>query len=100
MGAIAHKYCDFIYVTDDNPRHENAAVIRKQIMQGCPGAIEIEDRSEAITIAINKANYDDIVVIAGKGHEQVQVVKNNYFPFSDFEQASTAIALMDQITHG
>jgi len=100
MGTIAHKYCDLIYVTDDNPRHEHAAGIRKQIIKGCPGAIEIADRSEAITIAINKANYDDIVVIAGKGHEQVQVVKNNYFPFSDFEQASTAIALMDQITHG
>mgnify|MGYP001421285463 FL=1 len=100
MGTIAHKYCDLIYVTDDNPRHEHAAGIRKQIIKGCPGAIEIADRSEAITIAINKANYDDIVVIAGKGHEQVQVVKNNYFPFSDFEQASTAIALIDQITHG
>ncbi len=100
MGTIAHKYCDLIYVTDDNPRHEHAAGIRKQIIKGCPGAIEIADRSEAITIAINEANYDDIVVIAGKGHEQVQIVKNNYFPFSDFEQASTAIALMDQITHG
>ena len=47
-----------------------------------------------------QANYDDIVVIAGKGHEQVQVVKNNYFPFSDFEQASTAIVLMEQIANG
>ena len=100
MGAIANKYCDLIYVTDDNPRHENAAVIRKQIIQGCPGAIEIEDRSEAITIAINKASFDDIVIIAGKGHEQVQVVKDNYFPFSDFEQASTAIDLMERIGVG
>ncbi len=97
MGAIANKYCDLVYVTDDNPRHENAAIIRKQIIQGCPGAIEIEDRSEAITIAINKASFDDIVIIAGKGHEQVQVVKDNHFPFSDFEQASIAIELMEQI---
>ena len=100
MGTIAHKYCDLIYVTDDNPRHENAAGIRKQIIKGCPGAIEIADRSEAITMAINKANYDDIVVIAGKGHENVQVIKNTCFPFSDFEQASTAIELMDQIARG
>ncbi len=100
MGTVAHKYCDLIYVTDDNPRHENAADIRKQIIKGCQGAIEIADRSEAITIAINKANFDDIVIIAGKGHEQVQVVKDNHFPFSDFEQASTAIELMEQIGGG
>ena len=100
MGAIAHKYCDVIYVTDDNPRHENAASIREQIIWGCPSATEIEDRSEAITIAINKATLNDIVIIAGKGHEQVQVVKDNYFPFSDFEQASTAIELMEQIVSG
>ena len=96
MGEIAQKYCDSIYVTDDNPRHENAAVIRKEIMQGCIGALEIEDRSEAIIRAINQASFDDIVIIAGKGHEQVQVIKDNSFPFSDFEQASTAIELMEQ----
>ena len=100
MGEIAYQYCDLIYVTDDNPRHENAAVIRKQIIQGCPSAIEIEDRSEAITVAINKASFDDIVIIAGKGHEKVQVVMDNHFPFSDFEQASTAIELMEQIAGG
>ena len=100
MGAIARKYCDVIYVTDDNPRHEDAASIRKQIISGCPSATEIGDRSEAITIAINKATFDDIVIIAGKGHEQVQVVKDNNFPFSDFEQASTAIELMEQVVSG
>ena len=100
MGAIAHKYCDLIYVTDDNPRHENATVIRKQIIQGCPGAIEIEDRSEAITIAINKASFGDTVIIAGKGHEQEQIVRDSRFPFSDFEQASMAMKLMEQISSG
>jgi len=100
MGVIAQKYCDLIYVTDDNPRNENAASIRMQIIQGCPSAVEIEDRSEAITIAINKANFDDIVIIAGKGHEQIQIIKDNFFPFSDFEQASTAIELMEQIVSG
>ena len=100
MGAIANKYCDLIYVTDDNPRHEDAAFIRQQIIQGCPSAIEIADRSEAITTAINEASFNDIVIIAGKGHEQEQVVKDACLPFSDFEQASTAIELMDRIVSG
>ena len=95
MGAIAQKYCDLIYVTDDNPRHEDANSIRKQIIESCPNAIEIEDRAEAITRAIKKARRGDIVIIAGKGHEQVQIVRDNYFPFSDFEQASIAIELME-----
>ncbi len=95
MGAIAQEYCDLIYVTDDNPRHEDANSIRKKIIEGCPNAIEIEDRAEAITRAIKKARLDDIVIIAGKGHEQVQIVRDNYFPFSDFEQASIAIELME-----
>ena len=95
MGAIAQKYCDLIYVTDDNPRNEDANAIRKQIIESCPNAIEIEDRAEAITRAIKKARLDDIVIIAGKGHEQVQIVRDNYFPFSDFEQASIAIELME-----
>ena len=95
MGAIAYEYCDLIYVTDDNPRHEDAKSIRHQIINSCPGAVEIEDRAEAITTAIHKARLDDVVIIAGKGHEKVQVVKDNYFPFSDFEQASIAIELLD-----
>ena len=95
MGSIAYKYSDLIYVTDDNPRHEDAKSIRKQIMESCPSAIEIEDRAAAITLAIQQAQLDDVVIIAGKGHEQVQIVGDNYFPFSDFEQASIAIELME-----
>ena len=95
MGAIAYKYCDLIYVTDDNPRYEDAKAIREQIIDSCPIAIEIEDRAEAITTAIQLARLDDVVIIAGKGHEQVQIVRDNYFPFSDFEQASVAIELME-----
>tara|TARA_Y100001933_G_scaffold36858_1_gene31945 strand:+ start:3668 stop:5149 length:1482 start_codon:yes stop_codon:yes gene_type:complete len=95
MGSIAYKYSDLIYVTDDNPRHEDAKSIRKQIIESCPSALEIEDRAAAITIAIQQAQLDDVVIIAGKGHEQVQIVRDNYFPFSDFEQASIAIELME-----
>ncbi len=95
MGAIAYEYCDMIYVTDDNPRYEDAESIRHQIINTCPNAVEIEDRAEAITTAIHSARHDDVVIIAGKGHEKVQIVKNNYFPFSDFEQASIAIELLE-----
>ena len=95
MGAIAYEYCDLIYVTDDNPRHEDSKSIRHQIINTCPSAIEIEDRAEAITTAIHVAGLDDIVIIAGKGHERVQIVKDNHFPFSDFEQASIAIELLE-----
>lgn len=95
MGAIAYEYCDLIYVTDDNPRHEDSKSIRRQIINTCPSAIEIEDRAEAITTAIHGARLDDIVIIAGKGHERVQIVKDNHFPFSDFEQASIAIELLE-----
>ena len=84
-----------IYVTDDNPRHEDAKSIRKQIIESCPSAFEIEDRAAAITIAIQQAQLDDVVIIAGKGHEQVQIVRDNLFPFSDFEQASVAIELTE-----
>ena len=94
MGLVAQEYCNVIYVTDYNPRHENASSIRHQIIESCPSAIEIEDRAEAITTAIQKARLDDIVIIAGKGHEQVQIVGDNCYPFSDFEQASLAIELM------
>ena len=94
MGAMALKYCDSIFVTDDNPRHEDSATIRRQVISGCPSAIEIEDRALAITTAIGQSKGDDIVIIAGKGHEKVQVIGDNYFPFSDFEQASIAIEIM------
>ncbi len=95
MGAIAYEYCDIVYVTDDNPRYEDAKSIRDEIINTCPSAVEIEDRAEAITTAIHSARRDDIVIIAGKGHEKVQIVKDNYFPFSDFEQASIAIELLE-----
>lgn len=96
MGVIASKYCDLSYVTDDNPRNEDPALIRKQIIAGCPDAIEIQDRAHAIAMAILKSEANDIVVIAGKGHESEQIVGNNIFPFSDFEQASIAIQAIEQ----
>ncbi len=87
MGDKAAALADSVYVTDDNPRSEDPAIIRAEILQGCPGAIEIADRAEAISTAIQNLNTGDILLIAGKGHETGQIVGNAVIPFSDAEVA-------------
>jgi UDP-N-acetylmuramoyl-L-alanyl-D-glutamate--2,6-diaminopimelate ligase len=89
MGAIAVKLADDVIVTDDNPRTEDAADIRRQILAGAPGAREIGDRAEAIRAAVADLGMGDVLVIAGKGHETGQYVKGEVLPFSDREQAVT-----------
>lgn len=74
MGRISTDGADVSIVTDDNPRSEDAAEIRRQILAAAPGAIEIGDRAEAIRAAIAMAGAGDIVMIAGKGHEPGQIV--------------------------
>ena len=74
MGAVAARASDEVIVTDDNPRGEAPAAIRHAILAACPGATEIGDRRSAIAEAIRRAGRDDIVLIAGKGHEQGQIV--------------------------
>jgi len=91
MGLVASELADKIYVTDDNPRNEDAALIRREIINFCPEAVEVADRAEAIFRAIEKSELGDTVIIAGKGHESVQIIGNQQFPFNDFEQASIAI---------
>ena len=83
MGEIASRVADIAYVTDDNPRTENAAAIRAEVMQGCPGATEIGDRAEAIAVAVNKLKAGDVLLIAGKGHETGQIVGTTVIPFID-----------------
>ena len=61
-------------VTDDNPRGEDPAAIRAMVLAGCPGALEIGDRREAIAAAIGGTRGEDIVLVAGKGHEQGQII--------------------------
>lgn len=74
MGAAVSKYADMAIVTDDNPRGEDPAHIRAEIMASCAlGTREIADRAEAIKLAISEAHADDIVLIAGKGHEKGQI---------------------------
>lgn len=92
MGEAAANYADRVIVTDDNPRREDAATIRRQILAACPGAQEIADRAEAIETAIAALGPDDILVIAGKGHETGQIVGGEILPFDDGDIARTVIA--------
>ncbi|MFS0737326.1 UDP-N-acetylmuramoyl-L-alanyl-D-glutamate--2,6-diaminopimelate ligase [Sphingomonas sp. 1P06PA] len=87
MGAVAVAGADHVIVTDDNPRSEDPATIRAQIMTAAPGAIEVGGRREAIARAIGDAGPDDIVLLAGKGHEQGQIVGDRVLPFDDVQVA-------------
>ncbi len=92
MGAIAVKLADAVYVTDDNPRSEQPAAIRKEIHAGAPGATEIGDRAEAIEAAIGALECGDVLVIAGKGHEHEQIVGTEKAYFNDGDVARAAVA--------
>ena len=89
MGRIATEQGDLIIVTDDNPRSENPAAIRAEILVAAPGAIEIGDRRAAIAHAVAEAGKGDIVLVAGKGHEQGQIVgagdQRRVLPFDDVQ---------------
>lgn len=88
MGEIAHRLADKVYITDDNPRDEDAAVIRSEILDACPKAQEFSDRAVAINKAIKGLNSGDILIIAGKGHEEGQIVGGQVLPFSDIRTAN------------
>jgi UDP-N-acetylmuramoyl-L-alanyl-D-glutamate--2,6-diaminopimelate ligase len=92
MGAVAVADSDIVIVTDDNPRSEDPALIRADVMAGAKGAHEIGDRRYAIAFAIEHAEPDDIVLIAGKGHEQGQIIMGRILPFDDVEVARECAA--------
>lgn len=75
MGAIASKLADEVIITDDNPRNEDPALIRSAILKGAPQAKEIAGRKKAITEAIAEIRKDDILLVAGRGHEAFQLLK-------------------------
>jgi UDP-N-acetylmuramoyl-L-alanyl-D-glutamate--2,6-diaminopimelate ligase len=83
MGEVAARLVDLVYVTDDNPRNEDAAAVRRAILAGAPGAVEIGDRRRAIETAIDALGPGDLLVIAGKGHETGQIVGDLTLPFDD-----------------
>jgi UDP-N-acetylmuramoyl-L-alanyl-D-glutamate--2,6-diaminopimelate ligase len=90
MGAVAQRLADVGYVTDDNPRSENPATIRAEIMKAFPQAIEIGSREEAIHSAIKSLQAGDLLVVAGKGHETGQTVGTEVKAFSDHEVVRAA----------
>ena len=95
MGQAAAQNADLVFVTDDNPRSEDPAVIRAAVMQGCPEAIEVGDRAEAILRGVDALGPGDALLICGKGHETGQIVGDDVLPFDDAEQASVAVAALD-----
>lgn len=100
MGKIAAERADIVYVTDDNPRSEDAATIRAAIVSGAPAATNIDGRDAAISLAIKNLRGDDVLLIAGKGHETVQLIGNETLPFSDASVAQHVIAgLVAQAAH-
>ena len=96
MGEIAAAQSDLVIVTDDNPRGEDPAAIRAMVLEGAAGAREIAGRRDAIAAAIAEAGTDDIVLIAGKGHEQGQVIgageEMRILPFDDVSVARECAA--------
>ena len=95
MGEMARKHADLVYITDDNPRHEEPDRIRNEILKGCPDAIVIGDRAKAILVAASELQAGDALIIAGKGHETGQIIGDNVIHFNDSEQASIAARLLD-----
>jgi UDP-N-acetylmuramoyl-L-alanyl-D-glutamate--2,6-diaminopimelate ligase len=91
MGKIAVAKADLAIVTDDNPRSENPAAIRSEILSGAPGAMEIGDRARAIAEAIGKLEHGDVLLVAGKGHETGQTIGTNVIPFSDHGVVAAAL---------
>lgn len=99
MGREAADSADTVFVTDDNPRSEDPAAIRSDVMSGAhKGAAdvhEVADRAEAILRAVDALGPGDTLLVAGKGHETGQIVGDTVLPFDDVEQASVAVAALD-----
>jgi len=96
MGEIAVHLADDVIVTDDNPRSEDPAAIRRAVLAAAPQAEEIGDRGEAIARAVATLSAGDVLVIAGKGHESGQLVGDRVLPFDDRDVARRSIAALPQ----
>ena len=95
MARTAGRLADIVYVTDDNPRTEDAADIRGEVLAGWPRAIEIADRRRAIRAAVAALTAGDVLLIAGKGHETGQIVGREVLPFDDVAEVGGAIAALE-----
>ncbi len=96
MGKIAQRLADKIIITDDNPRFEDAKTIRQEILAACQLGREIGDRRKAIAQAIEELEKDDVLIIAGKGHEEGQIVNGKTLPFNDRIEAQTALLALEK----
>jgi UDP-N-acetylmuramoyl-L-alanyl-D-glutamate--2,6-diaminopimelate ligase len=94
MGRVAAAQADQVLVTDDNPRSEDPAVIRRAILAGCPGALEIGDRRTAIRGAVVALEAGDVLLVAGKGHESGQIVGDRVLPFDDATEVRAALSAL------
>ncbi len=99
MGDIAAKLSDIAIITDDNPRSENPADIRKEILSGIndknSNIHEISNRRDAIKFAVSQMGVDDILLVAGKGHEQGQIFDGHTQPFDDVKEVEAAMARLN-----
>ncbi len=95
MGSIATQYADHVVLTDDNPRNENPAAIIDDIISALQSdaIVVLRDRAEAIRYAVTRAAANDVVLIAGKGHENYQLLGEQKFPFSDARQVQQALGV-------
>lgn len=91
MGKIADDLADVVIVTDDNPRSEDASVIRREILKTCPDAKEIGNRAEAIRWCVDHLQDGDVLLVAGKGHEEGQIIGGKTEPFNDVEEVQKSI---------
>ena len=94
MGRVAERLSDFVVVTNDNPRAEDPAAIAEDIVAGMKTpnrCLVIADRAQAIDFAVQQAKAGDIVLVAGKGHEDYQIFATQSLPFNDIKQVRIAL---------
>jgi UDP-N-acetylmuramoyl-L-alanyl-D-glutamate--2,6-diaminopimelate ligase len=91
MGEVATRLADKVIVTSDNPRSEDPRAIIAQILPGAPNAVVEADRADAITLAVKGAAQQDVILVAGKGHEDYQEIGGQRLPFSDHKVATIAL---------
>jgi UDP-N-acetylmuramoyl-L-alanyl-D-glutamate--2,6-diaminopimelate ligase len=96
MGRAARDYADVVYVTDDCPRTEDPAAIREMVASGCPGAIVVPGRADAIRRAVSDMKENDVLVLVNKGHENFVEIGTEIFPWSDSEEVQKCLANMDK----
>jgi UDP-N-acetylmuramoyl-L-alanyl-D-glutamate--2,6-diaminopimelate ligase len=97
MGKVAAGLADIAIVTDDNPRSEDPAAIRAEIIGAAPQALEIGDRGTAIAAGMRMLRAGDVLLIAGKGHEAGQTIGDRTIPFSDHEAVARVLSKVDKV---